>query len=354
MATPQRNAENFMKVEGNTTEHVDGIWKSLEKFLNVSGDGATEKGVLQSRIDEQSNLICMLKQRADEVLLRSQALQKINTELEDRVTNCQKELDDERKKAEILEKRFMDLAANNQAIIAFMDEYKNQNAQLKLENEQLQSENDTLFSQKLQDKEMFVQQLMQDIKQLTEKYTNKEKEYREKLAGCQSKFLEQTTQHQAKNTLLLNQLHEAQQQQKDAAEMCNDLKLKLQRAEEEHALKETNMRESISSLIQEKDKLLCLSMERGKVIQEKQEEIQQLEMKWKKDKKARARAEDRFEKEVEAVNADVKVKSLQSALDESTTKYGKLKKDFEAFKEHSTNLLIQERELNKKLRHMIG
>lgn len=28
--------------------------------------------------------------------------------------------------------------------------------------------------------------------------------------------------------------------------------------------------------------------------------------------------------------------------------------DFEAFKEHSTNLLIQERELNKKLRHMMG
>lgn len=47
----------------------------------------------------------------------------------------------------------------------------------------------------------------------------------------------------------------------------SDLKLKLQRAEEEHALKETNMRDSISSLMQEKDKLLCLSMERGKVIQ---------------------------------------------------------------------------------------
>lgn len=28
--------------------------------------------------------------------------------------------------------------------------------------------------------------------------------------------------------------------------------------------------------------------------------------------------------------------------------------DFEAFKEHSTNLLLQERELNKKLRHMMG
>ncbi len=72
----------------------------------------------------------------------------------------------------------MDLAANNQAIITFMDEYKSQNVQLKSENKELQSENDRLFSRKLQDKEVFVQKLMQDIKQLTENYTNKENEYR--------------------------------------------------------------------------------------------------------------------------------------------------------------------------------
>lgn len=157
---------------------MDSMQKSLEKLRSLSVDDATETGMLRSRIDEQSSLICMLKQRADEVLLRCQALQQINTKLEGRLTDCQKELDSERKKAELLERRFMDLAANNQAIIAFMDEHKNQNAQLKLENKQLQSENDTLFSQKLQDKEVFVQKLMQDIKQLTEKYTNKENEYR--------------------------------------------------------------------------------------------------------------------------------------------------------------------------------
>ncbi|XP_078117957.1 coiled-coil domain-containing protein 89 [Sander vitreus] len=354
MATPQRNAENVMKVEGNTTQHMDTVRKSLEKRRSISANDATETGMLRSRIDEQSSLICMLKERADEVLLRCQALQHINTELERRVTDCQTELDSERNRAELLEKRFMDLAANNQAIIAFMEEYKSQNAQLKLENKQLQSENDTLFSQKLQDKEVFVQKQMQEIKQLTEKYTNKEIEYQENLAGCQSKLLEQTAQHQSRATSLLDQLHGAQQQQRDAVEMCNALKLNLQNAEEEHAFKETNLRESITSLTKEKDKLLCLSMERGKVIQEKQEEIQQLETQWKEEKKARAEAEDRFEQEAETVNADVKVKSLQSALDESTTKYEKLKKDFEAFKEHSTNLLLQERELNKKLRHMMG
>lgn len=46
-----------------------------------------------------------------------------------------------------------------------------------------------------------------------------------------------------------------------------DLKLKLQKAIEEHAAKETNMKESITSLNKEKDKLLYLSIERGRVIQ---------------------------------------------------------------------------------------
>ncbi|GAA6231212.1 coiled-coil domain-containing protein 89 [Lates japonicus] len=350
MAMPRRNAENFL----DTTEHMDEIQRSLDRLLSYSAEDETEKEMLRSRINEQSSLICILKQRADEMLLRCQALQRINTELEDRVTDCQKELDGEKKKAGLLEKRFMDLAANNQAIISFMDEYKHQNAQLKMENLQLQSENDTLFSQKLQDKEVFVKKLKQDIKLLTENYTNKENEYGKKLAECQSKLLEQATQHQAKEASLLDQLHDAQQQQRDAAEMCKDMKLKLERAEEKHALKEINMRESITSLTKEKDKLLSLSVERGRAIQEKQEEIQQLERKWREEKKCRAEAEDRFKQDAEAVNADVKVKSLRCALDETMTKYEKLQKDFEAFREHSTSLLTQERELNKKLRHMIG
>ncbi|XP_036965470.1 coiled-coil domain-containing protein 89 isoform X2 [Acanthopagrus latus] len=352
MATPQRNAEKFIKLKGDTTEHMDSVQKAQEKLQSLSVEDTTE--MLRSRIDEQSGLICILKHRADELLLRCQAQQKINTELEGQLTDCRQELDCERKKGELIEKRFMDLAANNQAIIAFMDDHKNQNAQLKLENEKLQSENDSLFSQKLQEKEVYVQKLLQDIKQLTEKYTNQENEYREKLAGCQSKILEQAAEHQAKEESLLDQLYNAQKQQRDVVEMCQDLKLKLQKSEEEHALKENDVRESITRLTKEKDKLLSLSMERGKVIQDKQEEVQQLEMKWKEEKKARVEAEDRFEQEAEAVNADLKVKSLQSALDESTLKFRMFKKDFEAFKEHSTKLLTQERELNKKLFHMTG
>ncbi|KAL6100788.1 ccdc89 [Pungitius sinensis] len=354
MATPPTNAGHVGEVGGSMAEHIDGPWKSLGKLCILSTEGAKETGMLRSRIDEQSSLIVMLKQRADEVLLRSQALQALNADLEGRVAEHQKELDGERKRGQLLEERFMDLAANNQAIIAFMNDHKEQNCKLKMENKQLQLENETLFSQKLHDKQLLVQKLKQEIKQLTEKQTNKENEYREKLSGWQSKLLEKTTQHESRDALLLGQLHDAQEKERDVVEMCNDLEMKLQKAEEEQALKDIDLRESITCLTKERDKLLHLSMERGKVIQEKQKEIQRLETKWKEEKKARSRAEDRFEREAEAVNADVKVKSIQSALDKSASKYRKLEEDFEAFKDHSTSLLLQERELNKKLRHMMG
>ncbi|XP_029348767.1 coiled-coil domain-containing protein 89 [Echeneis naucrates] len=350
MATSPRNAVNFT----DTSEDTDIIQKPSDKLLSFSAEHTMETEMLRSRIDEQSNLICMQKERADELLLRCEALQKINTELEDSVTDCKKELDDERKKAALLEERFMDLAANNQGIIVFMEEYKNQNAKLKMENKQLQSENDTLFSQKLHDKEVRVQKLMQDMKLLTEKSTSKYNEYQQKLAENQSKHLEHTAQHKAKEASLLNQLHDIQQQERDAVEAFKDMTLKLKMAEEKHDLKESYAKERITSLIKEKDKFLSLSIQRGTIIQAKQGEIQELERKLKEEKKHRVEAEDRFHQEAEAVDADIKVKSLKCVLDESERKYEKLKKEFEAFREHSTSLLSQERELNKKLCHMIG
>uniref|UniRef100_A0A3Q3EHJ1 Zgc:172182 n=1 Tax=Labrus bergylta TaxID=56723 RepID=A0A3Q3EHJ1_9LABR len=315
----------------STFKHMDSFQKSLAKLRSLSVDDTTETGKLQSRIDEQSGLICMLKQRADELLLRCEALQKINSELEGCIEDCRAELDSERNKADLMEKRFMDLYSNNQAIIAFMTEYKNQNGLLKVENKQLQAENETLFSQKLQDKELHVQKLVQEIKLLSESLTNKE-----------IKIVSEAQQNTTSTCILMTFVTFA------------ELELQLQNAREKHGVTEISMSESITHLNREKDKLLQLSYERGRLIQEKQEEIQQLEMKLKEEKKARAKAEDRFHKEADAVNGDLKVKSLQAALDEANTKYGQFKKDFEAYKEHSSSLLIQERELNKKLRHMMG
>ncbi|XP_029937390.1 coiled-coil domain-containing protein 89 isoform X2 [Myripristis murdjan] len=335
---------------------VDSV-QTLEKLRGLATEDKTETEMLRSRVDEQSSLICILKQGADEMLLRCRSLQKMNTDLEDRVAVKHKELDLERKKSTIFERRFTDLASNHEKMIAFMNDYKRQNARLELENKHLRSENETLFSQKLQDKEVLVDKLTQEIKQLSEKYTNKDNEYcssRKEIVEWQSKFNAQTTLYQSREKSLCDELQDTQQQLKKSVEMCKDLKLQLKKAGDDYALTEIRVKESITSLTKEKDKFLNLSMERGKVIQEKQEEIHLLEAKWNEEKKARIKAEERFKREAAAVNAHDKVKALQRALDESLTECEKLKKDFEAYKEHTTSLLKQEKELNAKLRHVIG
>lgn len=151
---------------------------SPENAQSLVAEDIADTMMLQTRIDEDSTLISMLKHRADELLLRYQALKKINTELEDKVALYHKELDSERQKSAVLEDRFKTIAAYYQAIFAFMEEHKNENVQLKLENKQLQSENNSLFSQKLHDGEVFIQKLTGEMKLLREENVNNENEHR--------------------------------------------------------------------------------------------------------------------------------------------------------------------------------
>lgn len=156
---------------------MDDVYKALEKLRSLSQEDRAETGMLRSRIDEQSNLICILKQRADEMLLRCQALEKINAELESLRGAVQAELDNEKKRSSQLEQRFMDLAANHQELIKFKDEYKRQNVVLTEENKRLREENETLFCKELQEKELIILSLTKELKDLAQQHMTLQSEY---------------------------------------------------------------------------------------------------------------------------------------------------------------------------------
>ncbi|XP_058888260.1 coiled-coil domain-containing protein 89-like isoform X2 [Acipenser ruthenus] len=337
----------------NGLREIDEVQHALDKLRALSQDNQTENALLRSRIDEQAHLICILKQRADEMVLRCQALEKLNTELENMSEDVQCELKTERHRATQLENRFMDLAANHQQIIKFKDEYKMQNAELKEENERLRNENENHFCEVLQQKEKRIVELTGEVKRMTEQYKDLELEYKQKSNEFKAKVEEINENHQIKESALLSKLEILQKQLKDATESCSELDLMLKQATEKDILKESQLQLKLQSLIREKDELLELSMQRGKIIQDKQKEIQQLEEKREIAEKATA-AEKRFEQEVSTVNLNLRVKELQHCLDESKQMYNELKKEFEVFKKHSCDLLAKEKELNAKLRHVIG
>uniref|UniRef100_A0A8C5B2I6 Zgc:172182 n=1 Tax=Gadus morhua TaxID=8049 RepID=A0A8C5B2I6_GADMO len=314
----------------------------------------SEVGPLQARVEEQSGLIGVLKQRSDQARLRCQALQKVNEELEARGAAGQKELDSERARVRLLEKRFNDLAVNHQGIVVFKDDYKRHNFQLLEENKLLRSENEALFSQKLLDQETLIGKLRQDIHLNEEKHEDMEKNLRDQEAGWKAKMLKQKYLTQWQEAAQLKRLHDTQDSLKSAEDMCKDLKHQLQEAADGRALMETEMKQKINSLCAEKDIFINLSVERGKVLQEMQEKIQQLEIKLEEVEKLKTRAENRFQQEAEAVNINVKVMNLQRALDEAVKKNEKARENFEAYKDHSAHLLTREKELNAQLRNTFG
>jgi hypothetical protein len=114
------------------------IEQTMMKLRNLSEDDKTETGLLRARIEEQSRLIMILKQRGDDFIRKNMSLEKLNKELLEEKEQTQHDIVNLKKKCELLNTRFNDLAENHQEIIKIKDEYKNSNQILREENEKLQ------------------------------------------------------------------------------------------------------------------------------------------------------------------------------------------------------------------------
>ena len=160
---------------------------SLEKLKNLAKDDKTENALLRSRIDEQSQLIMILKQRADEVTSKTSTIERINKELLEFRDNAKEMLDSEIRKNDMLSKRFDELAYNHEEIIKYKDEYKRCNQELRQENARLRDENSRLFSGALLEKDEQISELDRKLLAAKEQYHTLEMKNRwiKKLKNCQ-------------------------------------------------------------------------------------------------------------------------------------------------------------------------
>ncbi|XP_025049429.1 coiled-coil domain-containing protein 89, partial [Alligator sinensis] len=99
--------------------------------------------------------------------MRCKALEQLNVELEELRMKDAANLKSQTQRAQQLEERFMDLAANHEDMIYFKDEHKRQNMQLREENKRLREENQSLFSQALREKEAEILQLASQEKMVS-------------------------------------------------------------------------------------------------------------------------------------------------------------------------------------------
>ncbi|NXH70992.1 CCD89 protein, partial [Hydrobates tethys] len=319
-----------------------------------SPEEKSEKALLHSRLEQQHRLICILKKKADDARKRCKGLEQLNVELEKLRTEDAVKIKTQTQQIQRLEGRFMDLANNHEKMIQFKDEHKKRHMQLWEENKRLRQENETLFSQTVREKEAEVLQLaaqarklLQQLDSLQEKcaYESRRAQEREKeLLEAQS---QQASAYAWEVDSLKNQLQCLQEKHQQTV-------AQVEQAESQQRAQGSELQAKLERANEEKERLLNLAMERGKALQEKQREIQQLEKKLETAEKARQRAGKRLVKEAAAVDNDLKVQELQQQLESSKQAYSELSLQFDAYRRHSSDLLTKEKALNVKLRHFVA
>lgn len=311
-----------------------------------SWDEKAENGLLRSRLDEQSQLICLLKRRADDTVLRCQGLERTNEELERKSAEANTLLAAERKRADQLEERFNLLADNHQEIIRFKDTYKRQNEELRAECERLREQRHP----ELLERERIVQELREQLQAATTHVNQQGERHKKEVDSLYQRVaaLQQEIQDKSQH------LHLLAERVKESEEMCRQVQRELSSSIEMRKTEQMEAERKMEELNKEKTELLQLCMERGRTLQERQKDLSELSNHLQGAEKARRKAEERYQRDVTAVDADYRVQELNSRLGDSEKQVEQLKREFEAYKKHSGDLLAKERELNGKLRHLIG
>lgn len=293
---------------------------TLSKLKGLSRDDKTENAMLRSRIDEQSQLIMILKARADEAIIRTQTLEKINAELTDFRENASDNLNHEIRKFNLLDKRFNDLASNHEELIKYKDEYKRVNIELRQENDRLRDENRKLFSKALLEKDDVIKSLEEKFAAAQNQISNLDAKLRQLTQESRSK--EETLQKELKvlQEKLKSEIRSLQTKLNETEERLKGANYKVQNQIDSRQSASAEAEAKIQQLTKEKDELLDLAMSRGKIIQKEQTDNKQLQKKISEMEKSVRNMEEKFEREAAAVNANRQVRKLKDELEEVSKK----------------------------------
>ncbi|XP_032534167.1 coiled-coil domain-containing protein 89 isoform X2 [Chiroxiphia lanceolata] len=336
-----------------TSKDMDDLTKGLEELCDISKE-RREKALLLLHLEEQHHLMSMLTKKADDTQKRCRALEQLNMELEKLRTEDALKIKTQTLQIQHLEGRFMDLANNHEKMIQFKNEHRKRHMQLWEENKRLRQEKEALFSQAVREKEAEVLRLAAQARKLSQRlYSLQEKHaYESCRAQEREKELLEAQSHQAgaytrEVDSLKKQLQLLQERHQQAV-------ARAEQAESQQRAQSTELWAELERAHKEKEQLLNLAMERGKALQDKEREIQQLGEKLEVAEEAVLRAGRCYEKEAAAVDKDLKVQQLQGQLESSKQAYNELSLRFDAYRKHSMDLLTKERTLNVKLRHFVA
>ncbi|KAK3749915.1 hypothetical protein QZH41_017366, partial [Actinostola sp. cb2023] len=296
---------------------------NLEKLRALSKDDLTENAMLRSRIDQQVELICILKRRADDSLKKSLKLDEDNEELRHMRNEALTTMQAESRKYYVLQKRFEILNTNHEEMITIKDDYKTKNGKLRRENEKLSHENKLLFAETVKKRDKEIKGLREEVDKLTSQCCSSNEARRmaeERKAALSDQFLKD-------KKVLEEKLATAEENFNiylSGVFIMDSNKKK----DEISSLKEALREEGDKMLILQKDRdeFAQIAVERGKVLTGKQKENAQIMTRLDEAEKTIKEMEDKFSSELQSMSTSSQVRRLRKELEETEKKYQEQRK----------------------------
>jgi len=287
----------------------------------------TQTDVLRSRIEEQSQLICVLKQRNDQLLAKVNASETQNEKLIQGQGILRQQLKDDNKRFDRLEDHFNTLASNHQEMIQIKDQYKASNEHLRSENNKLQQKLHAKDSEKVSRLSREIRRLEEALRIETELLQQQQDQNminQQSLKENTETLSRQEKEIQTKSTMIIKQ-----------EQMIQALRL-------EHKTKEI----TLADLKRELSAMVSSNMKRGEMLAKLQYEKAGVENELEKARKDINDLKLKWKNELEKIDVNYKIRALQDMLEEARGSVSEL----EMHKSKLKNELSAEKLLNSRLR----
>ncbi|OAF70957.1 hypothetical protein A3Q56_01324 [Intoshia linei] len=337
-------------MEINSIDEEDEISKDIchkfKNLRNLTDYEKSHKGFLLSRINQQSELILLLKCRCDDLshrLTKSKSLNVSYTTSVDIIENNLKEVLTEK---DHWQNRFNQLNENHVELIKIKNDYKEANKHLVLQISSVDLTNSkfnktiNILNQKLIEKDTMISWLKKE-------FSNTHNEYKLKMETLTLKNQHmQTEMKQLKNDLLdkeklircknleVNNIKE--KSDKNTMIACQDLNKKINIIQSEN--------KNLQELLVKKNKIAQKNLQDAKKLNEK---VDKYETKISIQNKCIEELTEKIDSNQDYINIKIKCDHLM-------TEKIILEKDYTTFKEYAMNLIEKERRENKNLVYFHG
>ncbi|XP_063689528.1 coiled-coil domain-containing protein 89-like [Bolinopsis microptera] len=300
----------------------------------------SEMDILYNRIDQQVELISVLKQRLDEMTKRWERSEAELEQQEIERSKVQQSHIQIAKKYSNLEVRWHQLSGNHNEMIALKDDYKDKCRLLTERLKKLEAGESAALAVE-QRKYHDLKKQVSDLKESQRKHVSHETSLQETIKSLES----QVELMLEKENKLLEDFQHTQIYHKQSV---SQFELKLEDNDASLA-QSKNQNEQMKSQISDLTQQIII---RGKLVQDKDDNVKKLQS----DKKRVDEKNKKLAKELvdltESVNSNRIVKDLREKLIDEKDRFKRLEMELELFKTAAKEQLMKEQSVNKQLRHV--